>query len=291
MESDVGPARSASADRLTADDAAEHLRAHDEIRARTERHGVSREFAVLQLWSAIARTAYIAVFLFATARNAAELDAYSPMYVILLVVPLSVFDSLLEGARERANVRRTQWAGQVFPVAPIVVCLAGLVILRLYGDGYPWGWDVVFVAAIFAVMAVQPIRQLRRGDLRPASEPWVNRPLTGTARVTTVLIGITTGALVASTGHMTWFAIVTFGLILLLLVMLALHRTPWGLPGTGHEWGPAHWAVFGIVMTTSFGLATILAATDVSTAVSAGLGATLAAVMVGVAFLPTRPAA
>ena len=262
----------------TTTSAADQLRSAERLRQHVERSGPTRASAVLQLWGAIVLPIYVGVFLLSFGPRMSELTT-------LLLFPVLLFSSLVSGARDRFGIRTRprggSWVAQLSVVAAFLVLLA----LRIGGVSYPWWIDVLVVAAMFVTLAIGPVRQLlaARGG---GTTRWSSRPLDPPARGLTVAIGIASGLLVASATE-PWNSLVAVVIMLALIVALVLWRTRWGLPRTGFEWGPLHWAAFGVIMTAMFVLTALLSLTEWITAlVTVTAGILIAAIMTTVAFLP-----
>ncbi|MBW4032125.1 MAG: hypothetical protein HIU88_05620 [Acidobacteria bacterium] len=281
METEGVPAPGGGAE-LSPADAAELLRRHEELRDRAASQGPSRSFALLTLATAVMVSSYMAVYLLTLRYRPGGASTLT----LVLVIPALIFSPLLSGARERFAVRRRRpgplyWAGNGLLLAAFIV-LGGLSIA---GVGYPWWLALALPGAAFVTLASRPVRRLL-SETTPKSERWQNHPLTGSARRVTVAIGVMTG-LIAATSTWRWFSIVFMAAMLLLLAMGWMPR--WGLPRTGYEWGPIHWASFAVVTTAMFLLVILFSVTAWDTTpVSVGAGAGVFVVMLAVAFLPAR---
>ena len=78
--------------------------------------------------------------------------------------------------------------------------------------------------------------------------------------------------------------------MLLLFVVLIGWRADWGLPRTGYEWGPMHWAAFGIVISVLFTLSVLLSNTGwITPPISITAGTLALLIMLFTAFRPRRP--
>jgi hypothetical protein len=270
--------------------AAERLQGYAQVRARVERRGPSRAYAALQLWLALAMAAYAGALLISFAGNppgdtATGAGTYSSG---LLVFPVLLLSSLGSGARERFSIRTkpspSYWVGY----ALIIGGFSALLAASVAGVAYPWWATLLVPVVLFVVMAASPIRQLsRRGGCDV--EQWRNEPLSRPVRRTTVLIGVAI-ALLAATSTQWWFPITSMATMLLLIVVLIGWRADWGLPRTGYEWGPMHWAAFGIVISVLFTLSVLLSNTGwITTPISITAGTLALLIMLFTAFLPRRP--
>lgn len=241
------------------EDAASQLRQHDAVRARAERGGLSRGYAWLLVLGSLFVSIYVGVFLFAFYGFDASTGTGGYSYTNLLVLPVLFFSALVSGARERFSVRKkppfAQWIGLGVVFAAIMV-LAGLSVASVT---YPGWLNPLVAVALFAVSAAAPIRQLLSARGASTSEPWENKRLSVPVQWTTAAIGAVIGILAAASAS-TWFPIASAGLMLgSLIVALLGWRARWGLPRTGYEWGPLHWAAFGIAITLTFTLVALLA--------------------------------
>lgn len=265
------------------------LRSHDETRERAEQRVPSRSLWLFMLWGAVVMAAYVGVFLFSFGGRSLEeatpeLGTYSTS---LLVFPILLLSVLVSGTRERFGVRTTPSPRYWIVAGIILASFLALLVLAVIGIGYPWWLTMFLPVALFAVMAFGPIRQLRKART-PDDERWVNEPLSRPARWTTVVIGITLGA-VATASPQPWFPVVQVVASLLILVAIVGYRSRWGLARTGFEWGPIHWVAFAVTVGILFGLTALLVRTDwITTWVAVALGVIAAAIMVITALLPTR---
>ncbi len=236
-------------------------------------------------------SAYIAVFLLSSGireANGGRLLSGSDGATAVLLAPVLIFSSLITGARERFSVRRglptpVYWIAYGLLVAVFLAQLA----LGIAGVSYPWWLNLVLPAATLVTMAAGPVRRLL-SPKTPTSDRWENHPLSAPARRMTVVVGVMLG-LLAATSTWRWFSIVSVAVMLLLLVVLIGWRSRWGLPRTGYEWGPIHWAAFGIAVTVLFLLVVLFSLTKwVTTPVSVSAGLVVFVLMLISAFLPAQ---
>ena len=289
METEDGSSAPGAEAELSPTAAAELLRRHREVRDRAASQGPSRAFAFLMLWSAALISVYVAVYLLTfryRSVGGAGLTGGGSTLTFVLLVPVLIFSPLISGARERFRVRPGlrapgYWVGYGLLFAGFM----SLCVLSIAGVVYPWWLALALPVAAFVTLASTPVRRLLN-ETTPKSEPWQNHPLTRPARRVTVAIGVITG-LIAATSTWRWFSIVFIAAMVLLLAMNIGWRSRWGLPRTGYEWGPIHWASFAVATTVLFLLVVLFSLTTwVTTPVSVGAGAVVFVVMVVVAFLP-----
>ncbi len=274
----------------SARDAAEQLQRADTLREHVESSGPSRRYSMLQLWSAVLTSAYIFVFLLSTIalRTLPEASPTSSLVVLMILLPVISFGALLRGAAERFSVRRTRSPGERVAYSGLVVVFFALLVVNLLGGSYPWWFSALAAAAAFAVLGYVPLRQLRQAQPRDAA-PWVSLPLSRPARTLTALYGLAIGGTVASSGYPLLF----FPLIMVTMFGFLLTSTPnarrLSLPSTGFEWGPLHWAAFGITSTVVFSVIPVMAFTTLfTTPLAVTTGAVIALIMAAAAFLPLR---
>lgn len=280
MESEPAPPSTGDAARL--------LQRHDETRDRVEQRTPSRAFASFMLWGAAVIAVSVGVFLLSfDPQPPDEVAAGAGASTPLLIIPILIFSSLVSGARERFGVRTRPSPGYWIAVGVILAGVLGLQVSIIAGLVYPWWLNLLLPTALFAVMAAGPIRQLRRART-PEEERWTSEPLNQPARSTTTLIGVVLGT-VAATSTQPWSPLVQMAIVALIVVALIGYRSRWGLPRTGFEWGPIHWAAFGITVGILFLLTALLTRTDwIDTWVAVALGVVAAAVMVLTSLLPAR---
>lgn len=268
------------------------LRGYAQVRAKVEHRGPSRAFAVLQLWLAAALAAYLGAFLISVVGDPPnEVTAGAADYTSgLLVLPLLLLASLISGARERFSIRTKPSAAHWVAYTLIIGWFAVLLVASITEVTYPWWAALLLPVLLFVTMAAGPIRALSRPRTREA-QPWSNEPLRRPARRTTVLIGLTAGLLAATSTQEKWFAVIsTAACVVLVVVFLFGWRAEWGLSHTGYEWGPIHWAAFGIVLSGLFTLSVLLANTDwITPPISITAGVLALLVMAYAAFLPRNP--
>ena len=278
--------------RIAADKAAASLQGYAQVRAKVEDRGPSREFAQLQLCLTVALSAYLGVFLISSAADPpTEVSAGARDYTSgLLVLPVLLLGSLVSGARERFSIRSKPSVAQWVAVTLIIGGVTVLLAVSIAGVAYPVWVALLVPAFLFVIMAAGPIRVLSGSATGAARQPWSSTPLSRPVRRTTVLIGLSTGLLAATSTQEAWFAVISSAAMLVLVVIFLFGwRAEWGLSHTGYEWGPIHWAAFGIVLSVLFVLSMLLATTEwITTPVSILAGVLALLVMVGAAVLP-RP--
>ena len=264
--------------------AAERLKAAEQVRQWVDSRGPTRASAVLQLWGAIVLSIYFGVFLLAYSSTMAGSTT-------LLLFPVLIFSSVTSGARERFGIRGKPRGARLLPYAVVIAGVVVLFILNIVRIDYPWWLNILVPAAMFVVLAAGPLRRILGSAQTPTEDRWQSLPLSRPARITTGLLGVATGLLVASTSEPLLYSVVQLAVMLVLLVVLIGWNTRWGLPRTGFEWGPIHWAAFGVTMATLFAVAALLARTDwVTPPVSVGAGILVAAIMIIASLLPRHRA-
>jgi hypothetical protein len=271
MES-IGPDRQASA--------AEFLTRQAEIRARvedTERLG-SRGYSWLMLATALLSSVYVVILL--SALSASGNGAPAGGYMYLLLLPVLLFSSLINGAKDRFAVRRKYSIAGIASYTVAFAAFAALGILAIGGAAYPWWLNVVVGVAVFAAIGASPLRRLWSSRRVLGRKRWRTEALAAPARWTTVAIGIVLATL-AATSSWRFFPTVASAIVMVSLTAFLIGwRAPWGLPRTGYDWGPVHWAALGAVTAVLFALAAAAAAAAIiSPAMAAGAGAVILAFM------------
>ncbi|WP_146071659.1 hypothetical protein [Cryobacterium sp. Y50] len=270
--------------------AAEQLRSYEDVRNRVTLQGPSRAFALLMLWGAVVLAVYVGVFLFSFGGRPVDEVASGAggfPYTGILLFPVLIFSSLVSGARERFGIRTKPAPGYWIAYGLIIAGFMTLAGLSIAGVSYPWRLNLLVAVTIFLTMSAGPIRQLRRATT-PNPDRWMNEPLSRPARWSTALIGATAG-LLAATSTLAWFPVVGATVMMALVVVLGGWRARWGLPRTGYEWGPIHWAAFGIAVGVLFLLTVLLSRTGwITTPISVATGVLVLFVMLIASFLPTR---
>lgn len=274
--------------------AAALLRRHGQMRERVEQLGPSRSYALLAVWGALALAVYMAAFLLSfslTAGDAENGGAGNGLYANMLLFPFLLFGALSRGAQERFSIRRRAAASGRIAKGLALGAFVVLLVLALVGVGYPWPLTLIVPAATFAALAFEPLRQLRRApaaSAASAAERWATHPLSPAVRWMTALIGVVAAVLLA-TSSQSWYAYASLVGMLFLVAVLLGWRAPWGLVRTGYEWGPLHWAAFGITMSILFLMGVLLSRTPwVTTPVSIGTGAVALFAMLAASVLPAR---
>lgn len=274
---DAGGKPALLAESPSAREAAEQLRASQDVRGRSEQQRPSRGLLLLELWTAMMITAYLATALTTIGR-------FDSPYHLLL--PLGIMTVLSTGARERFAVRRRrgvrgavgQW------LAVLVFVLLG--ILRIRDVLYPWWIDALVLAAVFAGAAAGPVRQW----LLPASPERSTgpAPLGTPARLNTVLVAAVLGFLMSTAAwQYGWLIAVAFPL--LVVIELVRLNGRWGLRRTGYEWAPVHWTVFGAGLLLLFALILLgLHGGGLTPVLCLAVGSAFTVVMASSALLPRR---
>ncbi|SJM55811.1 hypothetical protein [Gulosibacter sp. 10] len=265
----------------SAEEAAEQLRDYETLRERSLQRGPSRGFALLGLWQAIILCAYAAMVLL-------TLTHYdSPFHFVL---PMLLLGSIFEGAVQRFSVRRRRspWWYAIWVALAAAIVLLG--ILRVGETRYPAWVDVLVLAAIFAALLFEPVRQLRR--TRGGELGWAPQPLSTPVRCMTVLAGLVLGFLIAA---VQWqyapTAIPVLGAVLAGATVL-LSRSRWGLERAGFEWAPRHWLAFSAGLAILYAAILLDSFTDALTTSACIVSGAIAALLIAsAAFTPRRSAA
>ncbi|MBN9612152.1 MAG: hypothetical protein J0H64_01570 [Actinobacteria bacterium] len=225
-------------------DAAALLAAHDRTVVAQRPPAPSRALIRFRIWSAACAAAYVVtIMLIATTPNPGS-------SVNTTLVPVAAFilaSALATETEQRFAVRRR--ARAIVPIALGLVAAAFVVIFWGTRTPAPLWAAALFGVAAFVALALPEWRRLR--STRPADDtrdtPWRNRPLSPETRL------------------ITWGMAAYLGMLLVLLrfdggaegqplVFLALYGPlifltfvpRWGLRRLGAEWGPLHWAAFGV---------------------------------------------
>ena len=277
QELEPGGTPEADAETPSAREAAEQLRSYDAVRERSQERRPPRALILLELWTAIMITAYIATALTTVGR-------FDSPYHLLLAIGLMTL--LSTGARERFAVRkRPMLRTRVVAWVAVLVFLA-LGLLRIRDIPYPWWIDALVLLAVFCALAAGPFRQW----LLPASrtEHTAPAPLAGPARLNTVLVAALLGFLMTTVvWQYGWMVAIAFPL--LGLVELPRLNGPWGLRRTGHDWAPVHWAAFGAGVLLLFALVLLSLSTSLVTALLCiTVGSVFTVAMAATALLPRR---
>ena len=264
-------------DRLDAAGAARLLEAGAVASARADGAVDHRVLARTQCGIAAAMFIYISAFLllFGNQTQEAVSGAASGGYAYanVLLIPFLVLTQLVMGVRDRVRVLRAHRPSLVFTLIGLIPFLA-LAVLSVFGVSYPWGFNLVAAAAPAVPMVWLGLKSARRAD-PPAttvahSEP--GRP----ARIMTASLGLylgLTGMLAAFNG----FALTGLGLITVLIVLLALFSSRWGLPSLGAAWSTREWTAYALSFTLLVTLAVVLARTPWTTPLVGVVGGMLVA--------------
>lgn len=246
MENGIGPVP----DRA---DAAALLAAHDRMIARQDPPAASRSLIRFRIWAAALTAAYVvAVVIIATARD-------HDSSVTTILVPVTAFiaaSALATETEQRFSVRRRTRVALTLTIGLGAAVLVGF----FWAIDAPlpiWGAAALGLA-VFAALAVPEWRRLSRrraaDDARDA--PWLNRPLSGEARLITWVMAAYLGALLVLLrfGDALDSGAITF--VVLYGPLLALTFLPnRGLRRIGAEWGPVHWTAFGLGLVAILSLA------------------------------------
>ncbi|WP_158685404.1 hypothetical protein [Microbacterium halophytorum] len=251
----------------------------------------SRAYWWLMLWSAILISVYVAVFLAtfgdSTTEDVSERSGgYSATWVMM--TPVIAFSALHSGARERFRIRTRP--------STLYWCLYGLAaagfiaagVLDIAGIAYPRWLNMLVPVVLLLTMAASPVRHLVTSSPRsPAS--WGDSPLSGAARLMTVLLGAAIGLLLASSAITLAAAVSGAIAMVFLIVVLASWRSSYGLPRAGYQWHLIHWVSFGTSSAIVFVCVLLTTFTTwFGTGHNAAAGALVFLVMGVAAFLPRR---
>lgn len=277
----VGPGQGVSPGQVpeapSAREAAEQLRDYEAVRDRSEERRPPRSLLLLEMWTAVMMTAYLATALTMVGR-------YGSPYHLLLA--FGVMAVLSAGARERFPVRKRPGlrgtAGQWLAVLAFLV----LGVLRLRDVLYPWWVDALLLLAVLAGLAARPARQWLLPSGRAESTEPV--PLTTPVRFNTVVVAALLGFLMATAAwQYGWLIAIAFPL--LAVIELVRSNSRWSLRRTGYEWTSVHWLVFGVGTLLLFALV-LLSLSDQALvpALGIGIGSAFALVMSATGLLPRR---
>lgn len=214
----------------------------------------ARQYWTVMLWSAALTAAYIGVFLAGFAGGAAAEVAGRPggaSSAALILAPMLIFSSLIQGTRERFRIRSRPSVLQLLLAGAGIAGFLALGALSLTAVAYPWWWNILVPLGVFAAMAMSPIRGLITTP-SDASESWPNAPLGTSVRVVTGAIGLGLGLLLAASAMPLAAALMSLVVMVLSVAILLAWRSRFGLPRVGYEWGPGHWAGFGACVTVMF---------------------------------------
>lgn len=250
----------------------------------------SRGYWHLMLWSAVFAAAYLAVFLFSFGAVSEEQITSQPGgYQVswLLITPVLAFCALNNGARERFAVRTTySWMHWIL-FGLIIAGFMTLGVLWFSDIGYPWWLNVVLPLLLFIAMAAGPIRGLRSTPRRGIGS-WGNAPLSRSVRLTTVVLGLVLGVLLAVSTHRLAAVLVFLAGMVYLTVQLVAWNSRFGLSRAGYAWGPLHWGSFGACAAIMFVSVLLRVHTSVPIAALCLVAGTLVAVIMSVAAVLPR---
>lgn len=263
--------------------AAEQLTAHDRVSRRAQ--SIPRELVLMQAWSAALITVYIAIYLMASSTQMAGEGTATPFTLLFAIL---AFSGLMNGAQERFGIRarvpRATFAIAIVLIAIFMILLA----LSLFGPPYPWWVNLALPVAFFAALLVSGRGLLDRSTVDEHST-WAADPLTVPARLTTSLLGLALGALVAASATELAALITTMVTMVLLVAMLVAWTTSFGLARAGFEWSRVHWIAFSAAIAITF-LAAMLNAwtTSLALPLAITMGVVAAATVIASAFVTIR---
>lgn len=276
---------------VTAGSATQQLAQYERIQEHDAAPRPSRGYWHLMLWSAMVVTVYVAAFLLLFGvKTEEEITSQPGGYQVhwLLVVPLMAFSFLVSGARERFAVRSTSlWPSWVV-LALFIGAFVAMGIFWFADIGYPWWLNIALPLLMFLVMAAGPVRGLRSAP-RSETESWPNEPLSGAARVITVVLGLILGVLlVVSTNHYASIFLL-LGAMVFIVLGTGMQASRFGLSRAGNEWGPLHWGSFGVCAALIFATVVLRGHANLPVEVlSPVIGVLVALIMVVAALLPRR---
>lgn len=246
--------------RLSPDQAADHLRRHDEVLERAQRRRAPRAETYVMFWGGLFGAVTMTAVLFAIQRVHSSGQDFP---VMLLVPPLLALQQLIDGLRERWGTRRrTSLLEWVFLV-PAVIGFVVVAWFSVDGTAYPW-WLIVGIGLVFFVGAgLIPLVQTWHGGASVEPEPGqrTRRPLSGPVKVTTVAIGVI-GALCIVSSTEEWFMAPALAAILLIAASGLGRGSRWSLCHAGYEWRPFQWSAFGLVAFVTIGAPLLLTLTN-----------------------------
>lgn len=248
------------------------------LEQKVERNTDLRAYGLIQMCGAVVTSSYIGTFLI-TMKN--------PGMSNLLLLPMLLFCLLIQGAHNRLRVHlrptgRRLWLLMGAALVPFL----SLAVLNLFSLAYPWWLNLAAVGLVLVVLGGNGIAYVRRPGAASTIEPWTNEPLSTTARKVTVAVGAYLGVAAGTSPHM-WFGIASAVLTMLIFVALIGWRSPWGLARVGSEWGPIHWAAFGLSVTLIFALAILITHTSwIILPLSLLAGVLVALPLIVAAFIP-----
>jgi hypothetical protein len=197
----------------------------------------------------------------------------------MLLIPFLVLSQLVMGVRDRVGVIRAHRPYLSITLIGLIpfLLLAGLSVL---GVSYPWSFNLVAAAAPAVPLAGLGLKTARRAGprSRPAARSEPGRP----ARIMTASLGLYLG-LTGMLATFSWFALTGLGLVIVLIVLLALISTRWGLPSLGAVWSTSEWTAYGISFSLLVSLAVVLARTPWNTPLVGAVGGVLVALPLVVA--------
>lgn len=283
MEHDEHGRDSESADvspRVDAAAAASLLRSGQQIGAKVYQSVDFRTQALVQAGIAAAMLAYLATFLILFGGEGAAPTGSGANDTGILLIPFLALGQLSIGVRERLRVTLPTHRPRLTLVLGLlsVVPFGAVVVGQIAGQHYPW-WLLLIVAVCPAIqpaaLAILSVRRMRGGDVR-LLPPAPRVPLSGAAQLVTVGLGILCGFTTAFNGS-DWRHIAQLLAMMVLLVMLALYRTRWGLASVGSEWGRAQWLGFGSSFVLLLATAVLLARSPFDSLLVGAIGGILVA--------------
>ncbi|WP_040166586.1 hypothetical protein [Microbacterium gorillae] len=221
---------------------AEQLRRLVTIRERSDVLRPVRTYWFLLLGLAVATAAYFGVWLTL---------AGTAVSMAMIIVPFLLLMGLVEGARDRFGVRtRRRPVGWVLYGIGGVLTI-GLGVLKIQSVDYPSWLNVVGPILVFVALAIVPLRGLwaTRGERRST---WPVVELSRPVRVSTMLIGLAIGGVIAIDAASPVGASVALLPLLLTLVLICAYTSPIGMRRVGYAWGGRQWSAFGCVVVVAF---------------------------------------
>ncbi|TFD22895.1 hypothetical protein [Cryobacterium sp. TMS1-13-1] len=267
---------------LDAAGAAQLLKAADTARARAAAAVDHRTLARARFGLAGALFIYLSAFLLVfgnqtqDAVSGAGANGYA--YTNVLLIPFLVFTQLMQGVQNRARVLRTHRRVLRFVLLGMIPFgIAGA--LSILDIRYPWGLNLLVAAAPAAPLLWLAGKSARRaGPPTPAVRTALSRPAATMTGALGLFFGVT-GLLAA----FSWFPVAGLGLALVLVALLTLWSSRWGLPSVGSEWSAPQWTGFAVSFMLLVTLAVVLARTPWNTPLVGVLGGVLVALPLVVA--------
>ncbi|KRC62445.1 hypothetical protein ASE14_00995 [Agromyces sp. Root81] len=250
--------------------------------------GLPRPFAWLLLWGAVMMSAYVGVCVFFLSSG---VSAGTGTITIGLLLPTALIYSLLvAGTRERFSAR-LRFRGTFG--AAVALLLAGSVVLvgvAIFGPGYPWWVAIVVAGAALLMLGTRPaLLLLRTHGVQSAADPWRAEPLSRSARIVTVAVGLFLGLSTALASVPLALTFVSMPGFVVLVVASAAPGARWGVGRAGYEWGRTQWCAYGAAVAVMYVLAVVLALVGtVPVVASVVCGVVVAGIIAVAAFIPRR---